>query len=251
VSPVTPIGLQLYSVRHAMDLDAPGTLARVANLGFDGVEMAGLHGLQPGEFRSLLDDLGLMLVSAMVGLSPDGLSGETLEFAAAVGAPWLVVNAWEADFASIDSISRLAASFNRAVEQAAAIGVELGYHNHFWEFSASGAGAAPMAEFVSRMDGGFLELDVYWLSAACTDWPAALAPIADRVRTVHVKDGPGTLPTADWQVQPMTPAGTGTVDLVGMLAALPRAEWHVVEFDECAGDVFEAIAASRRFLLGG
>lgn len=244
-----PLGLQLYSVRHEMDRDVRATLRRVVDIGFDGVELAGLHGVAPAEFRALLDDLGLTLVSAMIGLTGDGLAADTLEFATAVGAPRLVVNAWETDFATVDAIDRLAESFNRAAAQARAAGVDLGYHNHFWEFRPSAAGANPMAEFASRLEGGFFELDIYWLSAVRTDWAVALAPIADRVRTVHVKDGPGTLPTADWRIDPMTPAGTGTVDVVGMLAAVPAAEWHVVEFDECSGDVCAAIAASRRFLV--
>jgi sugar phosphate isomerase/epimerase len=249
VNPPARVGLQLYTVREAMDRDVRATLRRVADLGFAGVELAGLHGLSPGEFRALLDDLGLTLISAMVGLAPDGLAPDTLEFAVAIGTPRLVVNAWEPDFATADAIDRLAESFNAGLRQARGIGIELGYHNHFWEFRPSAAGANPLAEFASRIEGGFFELDIYWLSAVRADWAAALAPLARRVRTVHVKDGPGTLPTPDWQVEPMTPAGTGTVDVVGMLAALPAAEWHVVEFDECAGDVFAAIGASRRFLV--
>ncbi len=248
---MVPIGLQLYTVREAMQADPVGTLRRVAELGFQGVELAGTAGMEPAQFRRVLDDLGLVVISAMMGLSPEGLSAETLEFATQVGTPRLVVNAWPDDFASAAAIEAVAARFNAGAAQARAAGIELGYHNHWWELAPSAAGEYPYLEFASRLDDAFFELDIYWLHAACpaTAWRAVASAVADRVRTVHVKDGPGTLPDANWRTDPMTPAGTGVVDVPAMLAALPRAEWHVVEFDECATDIFEAVAASRRFLL--
>lgn len=244
-----PIGLQLYSVRTEMDADPQATLERVASLGFRGVEAAGTHGLDPSDFRQRLDDLGLTLISAMVGLEPDGLSAQTLEFAAALGTPRLVVNAWPPQFATSEAIAALVASMRSASLQARAAGIALGYHNHFWEFQRSAAGACPMLDFAAQLDECFLELDLYWLSSAVDEWQPVLAALADRVRTVHVKDGPGTLPDADWRNDPMTPAGTGVVPIEAMLHALPLAEWHVVEFDDHLGDIFTAIDASRRFLL--
>ena len=35
--------LQLYSLRHEIALDAEGTIRRVAGLGFDGLELAGIE----------------------------------------------------------------------------------------------------------------------------------------------------------------------------------------------------------------
>lgn len=244
-----PVGLQLYSVRAEMDLDTQATLERVAALGFAGVEAAGTHGLAPAEFRQRLDDLGLTLISAMVGLDPDGLSAQTLEFACALGTPRLVVNAWPQQFATSDAITALTASMRAASTQADAVGIALGYHNHFWEFQPSAAGACPMLDLATQLDDCFLELDLYWLRSAVAEWEPVLTALADRVRTVHVKDGPGTLPDLEWKNDPMTPAGTGVVPIDAMLHALPRAEWHVVEFDDHDGDIFTAISASRRYLL--
>ena len=42
-----PIGLQLYSVRNEMEKDFEGTLAKVADMGYEGVEFAGLFGHSP------------------------------------------------------------------------------------------------------------------------------------------------------------------------------------------------------------
>jgi hypothetical protein len=40
------------------------------------------------------------------------------------------------------------------------------------------------------------------------------------------------------------------VDIPSVLAAAPHAAWHVVELDRCDTDMFEAVEASYRYLVG-
>ena len=42
-----PIAIQLYSVRDDMAADFEGTLRKIKELGYDGVEFAGLFGRKP------------------------------------------------------------------------------------------------------------------------------------------------------------------------------------------------------------
>ena len=44
MKPTKPIALQLYSVRFDMAEDFYGTLKKVADMGYDGVEFAGFYG---------------------------------------------------------------------------------------------------------------------------------------------------------------------------------------------------------------
>ena len=53
------IGLQLYSVRDLMKADVPGTLAKVAAIGFKEVEFAGLFGRDAKDVRAMLEKNGL------------------------------------------------------------------------------------------------------------------------------------------------------------------------------------------------
>ena len=55
VDRIERIGLELYTVRSAMKADVPGTLARVAQIGYKEVEFAGYFGLEPVKVRALLD----------------------------------------------------------------------------------------------------------------------------------------------------------------------------------------------------
>ena len=63
------------------------------------------------------------------------------------------------------------------------------------------------------------------------------------MRLLHVKDGPADDPGA-----PMVAVGAGVVDIPAILRANPAVEWHLVELDRCATDMYEAVAESRKYL---
>src|SRR3989440_5125461 len=69
------IGLQLYTVRHQMEKDLEGTIARVATTGYREVEFAGYFGKSPRDVRALLDHHGLASPSSHVSLAPDQWRG--------------------------------------------------------------------------------------------------------------------------------------------------------------------------------
>jgi len=60
------ISLQLYTLREHTARDMPGTLRRLAKIGYAAVELAGFGGLSPQELRRTLDDLGLCASGAHV-----------------------------------------------------------------------------------------------------------------------------------------------------------------------------------------
>ena len=89
-----------------------------------------------------------------------------------------------------------------------------------------------------------LEVDTYWAAVGGQDVPALLGRLGDRVRYLHVKDGPVT------RDDPMTAVGTGRMPVAEILAACPSAEWHVVELDRCATDMLTAVRDSLAWLAG-
>jgi len=64
-----PIAVQLYTLRDIMPQDVSGTLRAVAELGYDGVEFAGLHNTPATKLRAELDSLGLKVCSAHIALN--------------------------------------------------------------------------------------------------------------------------------------------------------------------------------------
>jgi sugar phosphate isomerase/epimerase len=87
-----------------------------------------------------------------------------------------------------------------------------------------------------------LEVDTYWAAVGGEDVVALLGRLGDRVRYLHVKDGPVT------RDDPMTAVGAGRMPVAEVLAACPSAEWHVVELDRCATDVLTAVRDSLGWL---
>src|SRR5205823_1000569 len=131
------VGLQLYTVRHEMEKDVEGTIARVAASGYKEVEFAGYFKKTPAEIRAMLDRNGLTAPSAHVSAAAPDAWHEALDAAHVIGhqyvvVPWIPVE----QRTGIDGYKKIAAHFNQAAEQARAAGLQFAYHNHDFEFAA-------------------------------------------------------------------------------------------------------------------
>ena len=61
-----PVAVQVYSVRDAAAKDLRGTLKAIKEMGYDGVEFAGLYGYAPADIKRMCEEIGLVPVSAHV-----------------------------------------------------------------------------------------------------------------------------------------------------------------------------------------
>ena len=59
-----PIALQVYTVRDAAEADFAGTMRKVKEMGYDGVELAGTYGETAAARKATLDEIGLELACA-------------------------------------------------------------------------------------------------------------------------------------------------------------------------------------------
>ena len=69
-----------------------------------------------------------------------------------------------------------------------------------------------------------------------------LRNLGSRVELLHVKDGPLE------KGEPNVAVGSGAMPVADVLAAAPSNAWRVIEFDECATDLFTAIGESRAYV---
>ena len=242
-----PIGVQLYSLRDEANEDLESVLRRIGAMGYVGVELAGLHGLTPARFSSVAEDAGLVVSSVHVadlGVDPFRAA---LDDAQAVGCDTVVAAVLRpAAFEDLDAVKRSAELLQRAHAIARERGMVLGYHNHWWEFETRIDGRSAWSHLFERIDPDvFAELDLYWATVGGADPCDALAELGDRVRLLHVKDGPADDPTAA-----NVAVGQGAVDVMRLLDAAPHARWHIVELDRCDSDMTAAVEASYRYLVG-
>ncbi|MDQ0798896.1 sugar phosphate isomerase/epimerase [Arthrobacter sp. SLBN-112] len=235
--------LQLYTLRNAISEDLPGTIKRVADIGFTQVE--------PYNFVATAKELGAALkkndLTAPSGHAPLMSQDQDEIFTAAkelgistVIDPFLPAEHWQ----RAEDIQATAAKLNAAARKGAGYGIRVGYHNHAWELESIIDGRTALEYFESLLDPELvLEVDTYWVAVGGQDPVDILAKLGDRVKFIHIKDGPLTRDNKAQQ-----PAGQGKVPVMDVIAAARSLEVGVVEFDDYAGDIFEGIAESLAFL---
>ena len=239
------VGLQLYTVRDQMKADFEGTLARVAEIGYQEVEFAGYFNHSPADVRAILDRHGLSAPSTHVGdTSPDAWKA-SLDAAHAIGHEYIVVP-WipQEKRMTLDGWKQVAAEFNRAAQAAHDAGVQFAYHNHDFEFPKM-EGQVPYDILLQTTDPKLvqLEIDLYWITKAGQDPLTYFARWPGRVPLVHVKDSAGA------PEHKMADVGQGKIDWKRIFAKQDQAgiKHFFVEHDQ-PPQPFQDIAASYNYL---
>jgi len=238
------IGLQLYTVRHQMEKDFEGTIARVAATGYREVEFAGYFGRSPRDVRTLLDHHGLAAPSSHVSLAPDQWRA-ALDAAPVVGHRYLVI-AWipPEQRRTLDDYKGAAERLNRAATEAKAAGLQFAYHNHDFEFQPLD-GKLPYDVLLAETDPKLvqLEMDLYWITKGGQDPLAYFERWPGRFPMVHVKDSAGP------PNHRMVEVGAGKIEFKKIFAHSDQAgiRHYFVEHDEPA-DPFASIRASCEYL---
>lgn len=237
-----PVALQLYTLRDELGAGRAGILRGVADLGYGAVEPYDVVS-DPDGLRADIDAAGLAVCS--VHARPFGEQAEAVfRGLATVGAGTVIVPHMPPErFADAERVGELARELNGLAARAADRGVRLGYHNHDFELSSLIGGRPALEVLADRLDPAvLLELDTYWAAVGGQDVPGLLGRLGERVRYLHVKDGPVT------KDDPMTALGAGRMPVAEILAAAPWAEWNIVELDYCSTDMMEAVGQSMAWL---
>jgi len=190
-----PIALQLYSVRDDCAQDFLGTIAKVAAMGYAGVEFAGYHGHSAADIRKCLDDNGLKCAGAHTAINvfEDDIFQATVEFHGALGCDNLVVP-WlpEETRSTPDACKATADKLNEITEKLKHQSMRTGFHCHQGDM-------APLSNGKSAWDllGEFTTADFimqYDTANGMAGGADPVQPILDwpgRGITVHLKEWSG------------------------------------------------------------
>lgn len=249
------LSIQLYTVRDQIKQDLRGTIKKIANLGFKNVETAFWpEGVSLQEAANVLKENKLKVSSCHIEI-PIGDNKKTfLETAKAFNCHNMIWHGWPEDkrYSSIEGTKELIKIYNDANRFAKANGLQFGLHNHWWEFRNKVSDKFVYEILLEDLDKDiFFEIDTYWVKVAGHDPATIIQKFGDRVKFMHVKDGPAKYndQLAIDNPDPMTPVGKGTQNFPAIFkAASSKCEYLVIEMDKTAIDVFDALKQSVDFM---
>src|SRR5665213_1059758 len=237
------IGVQLYTIRDALTRDLDGSLAKVAQIGYLEVELAGYRSHSVADFKASLDRHGLAAPSTHIAMERirDELPA-VLDEAHTLGHQYVVCPNIADEKSGLDGYRKAADVLNNAGAIAKKSGISIGYHNHGTELKPID-GQRPYDVLLERTDPSLvtMEMDVFWMVDGGGDPLAYFKKYPGRFRMLHVKDMDGS------PQKKMVDVGSGVINWKEIFAADPVVEHYFVEHDN-APDPFASIAASYAYL---
>lgn len=223
------ISLQLYTVREELTKDFEGTLTRVAQMGYQGIETYQNYfgNLESAAFSELLKKLGLRISGSHANKKLlTEMCDEIIKYNHDIGNRHLICSF--AEYENEEEFHRAAEFFNTIGKKCQALGMMFSYHNHAQEFKEF-SGKYGMDILLEETDPAFmgLELDVYWATKAGADPILFQRKWKDRSLLLHCKD------MADDEEQSFAAVGEGILDFKAIIPEASKAEWLVVEQDRC------------------
>jgi sugar phosphate isomerase/epimerase len=244
------IGLQMYTLREETAQDFVGTLRKVAEIGYQGVEFAGYGGMTADKLAALLQELNLKAIASHVSLAQLSTHlEEEIDFNLAIGSRYIICpyiaeedrkeeTQWLSIFTQLEAIGRKC--FER--------GIGFAYHNHDFELLQKVKGALVLDAMMQAIpkDALLMELDSCWVYHAGQNPKAYIAQYAGRLPLLHLKDMRKLADGGALTVE----LGQGEVDLTSIIEASGHAgvEWLIVEQDKCSNPPLESIKESLNWL---
>jgi sugar phosphate isomerase/epimerase len=248
------IGLQLYSLRDSIMKDVPGTIARVAKMGYKFVEPAGygdgkFYGMEPAAFKALLETNKLTMISSHTGQTlPDSAKWNSvmawwdaaIEAHAAAGAKYIIQPFMGGEaYRSLDTLKLYCKYFNAIGEKCNAKGIRFGYHNHSEEFKTQLEGQPVYDIMMANTDPSkvMFEMDLYWAVEGGVNPVDYFNKYPGRIELWHIKDKAEV-------------GASGKMDFASIWAAagISGMKYGVVEVEEYNFDNFTSCQKSLEFL---
>lgn len=265
------VGLQLYTLRGEMEKDFEGTLKKVKELGYEGVEFAGLFGKDGKEVKNILEKFSLKAVSAHVAL--DELIDNTdqvLQNYKEIGLSYIAIPYLPEECRpQAGNFEKTLENITYICEKAKEYGITMLYHNHDFEFDIVD-GEYYLDTIYKTISKDLLqtEIDTCWVNVAGENPSEYIKKYTNRAPIVHLKDfvmkGKAKkenlyeLIGIDKSAQEsdedfaFRPVGHGVQDFKSIIEAseLANAKWIIVEQDRPAKGQSELESAklSREYL---
>lgn len=237
-------GAQLYTVRDFCKdfVSLSETLKKVADIGYQYVQVSGVCEYDPSELAVVLKQTGLQCV--LTHIPHERIANDTVKVISehnVLGCENIGIGYYEVHR---EGVAAFYDKFSAVGELMHNNGKRLCYHNHDHEFIKLD-GEPVLKQLADRFSPDQLSFtpDTYWIQAGGASPAAWVKYLKGRVPCVHLKD-------MEYGGK-MAALGVGNLDLDGIISECGSSgtEYLLVEQDDCYGrDPFECLKLSYDFL---
>ncbi|MDD2246530.1 MAG: sugar phosphate isomerase/epimerase [Proteiniphilum sp.] len=248
------IYIQLYSVRDDIKADFAGTIAKVAEIGYTGVEAAGyndgqFYGMSPADFKKSIEEAGMEVLSSHASRPLAEKPAETnwdetwawwdtaIQAHKEAGMKYIVIP-WMTTPETLSDLQAYCDYYNQIGEKCNAAGLRLGYHNHSFEFNEI-EGQLMYDYMLNNTDPSkvFFQMDVYWVGEGGKDPVDYFNNFPGRFEQLHIKDE-----------TELGKSGKVNFENIFNNAEKSGAKYMIVEVERYTGTPFEGVKESYDFL---
>ena len=185
-----PIAIQLYSVRDEMEKDFNGTIEKMKELGYDGIEFAGLFGKTAKEVKAICDAVGITPISAHVPFAEMVENPDLLNTYAEIGCKYVVIPYLTPEYRpGNEKFGEVIEGAKMLGKKANELGMKLAYHNHDFEFiKIDGEYALDILYKEVPADLLETEIDTCWVNVGGENPADYVRKYNGRVNILHLKD---------------------------------------------------------------
>lgn len=198
-------GINLFTFRVELKTNPKKVLKEIRDVGYKNIEDAGyadgkFYGMTPLEFRTYLDEIGLIPVSSHQGGITFDNADQTISDLKMVGYEYLVIPVPPMGHFTFDNETKamgmtggaenLLQILNVIGEKCNKAGLKLLYHNHDFEFKIDEDGIIPIDYLLENSDPSIVnfEIDLYWAEKAGADPIKYFEKYPNRFKAWHLKD---------------------------------------------------------------
>ena len=241
------IGIQLYCVRGEFEKDVVGTIKKIAELGYQGVEFWGYDGTDnvfkdwsAERLRKLLDENKLRCCG--MHLTVKALTEKldtTIKNNKILGNHYLNIAAADNLMQSPETIKKFAGILNDAAKKAKEHQMKVGYHCHSFDFKKMGDSTGWDILFSQTSPDVVMQLD----TGNCVEGGGKpieiLKKFPGKAATVHIKE---------YKDAPLEQKGPDWVEIIKICKTLQHTKWYIIEQGEAENAGFEIAKKSIKDL---
>lgn len=221
------IGVQLYTFRNQFAKDVKGTVEMIHKMGISEVEGGGSYGMPANDFKKLLDDNNIKVVSVggdfeQLQKNPQQIIAEAKFYGSKYVVCFWIPHSDSLGF-NLDDANKAVAVFNAAGKLFKENGLDFCYHAHGYEFVPYGQSNL-YDLMMQTLDPKYVnfEMDVYWMKQPGQDPVQLLKQYPGRYKLLHLKDrriGSPNSMNGQADVETNVVLGSGDVGIAAIMQA--------------------------------